>query len=421
MNTLIKRTLTAFSLLFLSASAFSQAQPAAPKAQSQVRVKTGLEVLLESKINLIAGKRVGLVTNQTGVNSAGVPTVDIFAKDKRFKLTALFAPEHGIRGDLKAGADVPDLKDPKTGLNVYSLHGKNGHRPTKEALAQIDVMVFDIQDVGSRTYTYIWHMAECMSGCAEAGKEIVVLDRPNPLGGITIDGPVNQKPFLCFIGLYPIPRVYGMTIGELALYLNVEEKINSKLTVVPMQGYTRNMSWKDTGLPWIPPSPNIPSPESAVTYAATGTMGELKTVNVCCGTPYSFQAVGVGWMDPDAYANSLNSQQLPGVFFQVLRGDIPTFNNGKPMSFKGIYIKVTDPVSFKPATTELVMIWMLQKMYPKSYKWLPERAENFDKAMGVSSTRLDLAVGRHYKNILQDWQKMQAPFIQKRQKYLLYK
>ncbi len=255
--------------------------------ESEARVYTGLEVFLSKYTSLVQGKKVGLVTNQTGVNANRVSTVNLFYKNPDIKLVALFAPEHGIRGNLKAGETVPGGRDPLTGLPVYTLYGANGHRPTREQLAQIDVMVFDIQDVGSRTYTYIWHLAECMSACAENGKTIIVLDRPNPYGAYTVDGPCVDPELKSFIGLYSIPRVYGMTVGELAVYLNTEEKIRSKLYVVPMMNYRRGMSWAQTGLPWVPPSPNIPTPESAYAYASTGTLGETGGINIGIGTPPS--------------------------------------------------------------------------------------------------------------------------------------
>lgn len=391
--------------------------------ESQARVYSGLEVFLSKYLYLVQGKRVGLVTNQTGVNADRISTVNLLYKNPNVRLVALFAPEHGIRGNVKAGETVPGGKDPITGLPIHTLYGANGHRPTREALATIDVLVYDIQDVGSRTYTYIWHLAECMTAAAQNGKTVIVLDRPNPLGASTVDGPVVDPELLSFIGLYPVPRVYGMTVGELALYLNTEEKIKCNLFVVPMMNYRRGLVWSQTGLPWVPPSPNIPSPESAYSYAATGTLGETGGINIGIGT-LPFQLVAAPWLDANSSCTALNNLRLPGVMFVPLKYRTV---NGKEASDYAIKIVVTNPAIFRPATTEIAILCHLKKNYPQRFSWMPdgkkERLLKFDKAMGTSLVRKAIDAGWDYRTIMQTCDRSVAAqnFMMKRGKYLIYK
>ncbi len=391
--------------------------------ESQARVYSGLEVFLSKYLYLVKGKRVGLVTNQTGVNADKISTVNLLYKNPNIRLVALFAPEHGIRGNVKAGETVPGGKDPYTGLPIYTLYGANGHRPTREALATIDVLVYDIQDVGSRTYTYIWHLAECMTAAAQNGKTVIVLDRPNPLGASTVDGPVVDPELLSFIGLYPVPRVYGMTVGELALYLNTEEKIKCSLFVVPMMNYRRGLAWSQTGLPWIPPSPNIPTPESAYTYAATGTLGETGSINIGIGT-LPFQLVAASWLDANSACTALNSLRLPGVMFVPLKYRTV---KGNEASDYAVQIVVTNPPIFRPATTEIAILCYLKKAYPQRFSWMPdgkkERLLKFDKAMGTSLVRRAIDAGWDYRTIMQTCDRNVAAqnFMMKRGKYLIYK
>jgi uncharacterized protein YbbC (DUF1343 family) len=383
------------------------------------RVYSGLEVFLAHYSKLVAGKRVGLATNHTAVDFQRRHIADIFKADKRIDLVCLFAPEHGIRGDIEAGKEVPDMKDPRTGLPVYTLYGKNGHRPTKKQLETIDVMLFDMQDVGSRAYTYVWHMAELMSACAEAGKTMIVLDRPNPLGGETVDGPVTEKQYLSFIGLYPVPRVYGMTMGEMACYLNKEEGINCNLVVIPMANYKRGMSFKETGLPWIPPSPNIPNPDSACCFAATGTLGELGTMNIAIGTPLSFQTVSAPWMNAQTAAEELNALKLPGVKFVPVVGGVKKLKGDGVIDLNGVQMQLVSPRLFKPATTELAVMCYLKSRYPAKFHCLPEKEKGFDKAMGTSDVRLSVMKGQPWSAIAARWTPALEDFKAKRLKYLM--
>jgi uncharacterized protein YbbC (DUF1343 family) len=388
--------------------------------RAEPRVLVGVEVFLARHTGLVKGKRVGLVTNPTGVDGQRRPTVDLLRRHPDVNLVALFAPEHGIRGDIEAGAPVPGGRDQGSGLPVFTLYGGKDHKPPPQGLALIDVMIYDIQDVGSRAYTYIWHMAECMSGCAAAGKAFIVLDRPNIFGGNTIDGPVSEAKYLSFIGLYPVPRVYGMTAGELARYLNAEERINCRLTVVPMANYRRGMVWRQTGLPWVPTSPNVPTPEAAAGFAATGTIGELNALNIGLGSRWPFQIVGAPWIDGARSAAQLNALGLPGVRFVPFRHR-PERGIFKGQDITALFIQVTDPRVFRPTTTEVQVIAHLQRTYPGRITWDPATFSIFDKAMGTASVRAGLQAGTPPEHIVASWTPALRAFLAKRQKYLIYK
>ncbi|OGV35182.1 MAG: hypothetical protein A2020_11550 [Lentisphaerae bacterium GWF2_45_14] len=388
--------------------------------RTEARVYDGLEMFLYKHTNLVKGKRVGLVTNATGVDARLLATVDLFRADGRINLVALFAPEHGIRGDILAGENFKGGIDPITRLPIYTLYGGVDHKPPKEGLAKIDVLIFDIQDVGSRAYTYIWHMAECMSGAAQAGKTFIVLDNPNPLGAEVVDGPVTERKFLSFIGLYPVPRVYGMTMGELAKYLNVEEKINCNLIVIPMLNYKRGMSWTQTGLPWVPTSPHVPTPESACCFAATGTIGEIGVFNIGIGYTLPFQTVAAPWMNAALSTRYLNSLKLPGVIFRPIYYT-PFYAAYKGQNVSGVQLHITDPAKFRPATTEVAILCHIKKYYPKNLVWNPEKINTFDKAMGTESVRKMILAGNSYEKITASWEAGIRNFDAKRKKYLIYK
>ena len=387
-------------------------------SNAEAKVKSGLEVFISHYTEIVKGKRVGLITNATGVDSKLRPTVDILHKDPRINLKLLLAPEHGIRGDLRAGETVPDMKDKKTGLPIYTLYGGKDHRPPLAALKQVDVIIYDIQDVGSRAYTYIWTLAEAMASAKIHNKTVIVLDRPNPLGATVVDGPITEKKWLSFIGLYPIPRVYGMTVGELARLLNKHFKIGCHLQVVPMQGYRRGMSWAQTGLPWVPTSPNIPSVASANCFAATGTIGTIGGINIGVGYTLPFQTVAAGWMDADRSAEAMNSYKLPGVKFRPI--------HYKPFSGKyankqlhGVQLHILDAKSFHPATTELALISHLRSYYPSYLKFPAKAIPSFDKAMGTSSVRLHIEKNGALNPLLQQFKSEIEAFKKVRAKYLI--
>jgi uncharacterized protein YbbC (DUF1343 family) len=293
------------ALLFSLSIAFSQ-------------VRTGIEVLAASNFSQLEGKRVGLVTNPTGINSNFISTVDILAKAPNVKLVALFGPEHGVRGDVTAGGKVDTFTDPATGLPVYSLYGKT-RKPTPEMLKGIDVMVYDIQDIGSRSYTFINTLAYVMEAAAENNISVMVLDRPNPLNGARVEGNILDLKFRSFVGQYPIPYVYGMTCGEFAQMLNNEGWLDGgkkcSLTVVKMENWKRWMHWDNTKLPWVPTSPHVPNAEIALYYSAIGMLGELETVNIGVGYTMPFQLVGQEWIDGHKLCRCVECERTPGCLF----------------------------------------------------------------------------------------------------------
>ena len=261
---------------------------------SATQVQMGVDVFLEHHTHLVTNARVGLITNPTGRTKTDTTTIAALQQHPDINLVALFALEHGIKAKAKAGEHVRDTQ--MDSLPVYSLYGSG--RSLQSALDKIDVIIYDIQDVGSRAYTYIWSLAKILKAAGEHHKRVIVLDRPNPLGGQTVDGPITEEKRLSLVaGLYPVPRAYGLTVGELARYLNREHLLACSLTVVPMEGYQRNTRWADIGRDWIKPSPNIPSPQAAITFAATGTIGALGTVHIGVGTDMPFQIVGAPWIN----------------------------------------------------------------------------------------------------------------------------
>ena len=380
-------------------------------------VLPGVEVFLKQYVSLVKNQRVALLTNQTGVDSKRRRTLDLLAAHPGVNLTLLFAPEHGVRGNLAAGKKVPGGRDSRTGLPVRSLYGGNDHRPDKVDLAKIDTIIYDIQDTGCRAYTYIWTLAEVMAAAGVYGKRVIVFDRPDPFGGKVVDGPVTEKNFLSFIGLYPIPRVYGMTVGELALYLNREHNLNCHLTVIPMHNYRRGMRFEQTGLPWIPTSPRIPDLQTLYCFSTTGSIGVLGgTLNIGGGQRPLFRTVAAPFINGKDFTLYMNRLKLPGVFFTQTYYKTPL---GTPEH--GIQINVSDPTRFMPVTTEMAIISYIKRRYPKQKLFRPASYKSYDKAMGNSKTRISLMYRNSHVPIINRWSKDLLKYKQKRQRYLLYK
>ncbi len=378
-------------------------------------VQMGVDVFLHGYTHLVKGVRVGLITNPTGRTATGLSTIEALQRHPAVNLKALFALEHGIDGKIEAGEQV---KDEKYGdLPVYSLYGGQ-HR--REGLNRIDVLIYDVQDVGSRAYTYIWSLTQMMADAAAMQKKVLVLDRPNPLGGLTVDGPIAEEKWLSLIGLYPVPRTYGMTVGELARYINQEQGIHCQLTVVPMAGYRRNMRWEELRRKWIPSSPNIPSPASAICFAATGTIGTLGTLHIGILTETPFQLVGAPWANAEVTARALTEMKLPGVRFRPMTF-VPKRGLFRGQKVQGVFLDVFDPIRFQPARTEVAMLWHFLKQYPQSFNIPQNRYDQFDKAMGTSLVREALLRGDDLRQIWMRWAPEVLAFSQKRQPYLLYR
>jgi uncharacterized protein YbbC (DUF1343 family) len=379
-------------------------------------IKLGIEILQEDTgyVEILKNKKLGLITNQTGVDSDLKSTTDILQANPDLNLVALFAPEHGIGGDLVANENVEHSTDERTKLLVYSLYGKT-RQPTEEMLEKVDVLIFDIQDIGARTYTYISTLFLAMESADKYGKEFFVLDRPNPLGGLNVEGPVMKDEYKSFIGLLPIPMVHGMTVGELAQFIKGEYNMNLKLTVVPMKGWGRNMIWDDTGLIWIPTSPHIPTIESAFFYAATGT---ISSANLSNGVGYTlpFQLIGGEWIDPYKLSDALNSKNLPGVKFQPYRFK-PFYSTFKDKELKGVRLMLTDKRVFQPVKTSLEILTSLELLYPGVNR-LPR---DLSQIWGVDYILTNVKEGKTAEAIAKMWETELNEFNKKREKYLLYK
>lgn len=382
------------------------------------KIRLGVDVLLSDKLDLIRGKQVGLITNPTGTTSSLQTTIDALNACAYLKLVALYGPEHGVRGDVEGGKKIESYSDEKTGVKVWSLYGKQ-YKPTKEMLAGVDVLIYDIQDIGSRAYTYIYTMAYGMEAAKENNIPFIVLDRPNPLGGELVEGPVLDPAFKSFIGLYPIPYIYGMTVGELAQFFNKEFAILCNLTIVPMSGWNRKMYFKDTGVMWVPTSPHVPQENTPWFVAATGCIGELGTINEGVGYPLPFELIGAPWINADELAKELNQHGLPGVFFRPTFYR-PFYGSLKEKSVQGVQIHILDTKKAQPMRIQLHIIEALRKLYPEQNFFDTPRISSFNRAMGTDRVQQELAAGCTAEEIIDSWQPGLTQFMQDRKKYLLY-
>lgn len=390
-------------------------------------VKTGIEVLRDRNFDILEGKRVGLVTNPTGIDRNLKSTVDILFEAEKVNLTALYGPEHGVRGDIAAGDHVEDSKDAKTGIPVYSLYGKT-RRPTAEMLDNVDVIVYDIQDNGARSYTFISTMGLLMEAAAEYGKEVVVLDRPNPLGGNRIEGNLVEDGFISFVSQFKIPYIYGLTCGELATMLNEEEMLKDgkkcNLTVVPMEGWTRNMLFFETGLQWVPASPHIPHTESCFYYSATGVVGELSAVSIGVGYTVPFETFAAEWIDATVFADALNDLNLPGVRFRPLSYK-PFYAFGKGEFLKGVQIYITDFNKAELLPIQFYMLAEMKKLNPDKDVFeigaQADRLSMFDKVMGSDKPREMFSKNYDVNELKEFLDKDKEEFRERSSKYYIYK
>jgi uncharacterized protein YbbC (DUF1343 family) len=389
-------------------------------------VKVGIDTLFshDSYAKLLLGKRVGLITNQTAVGQDHRSTTDILktnAAAKGYQLAALFAPEHGINGALAAAEHIDDDKDIDQ-LPIYSLHGKT-QRPTEQMLKNVDLLIFDIQDIGSRSYTYINTMFYAMEEAAKRHIPFMVLDRPNPINGVIVDGPLLEDKWRSFLGYVKIPYCHGMTVAELAHFFNNEYSIGCTLHVVPMEGWKREMTFADTGLQWIPTSPYIPEPTTPFFYPTTGIIGELKLVNIGIGHTLPFKVIGAPWIDAVSFAKQLNSQKFAGVHFEPYYYT-PAYGRFAKEECQGVLIQITDPLHFKPVSTQYLLLGMLKGLYPEKFQ---EAMTEFKKKKALicklNGTEEAYRILIEEKNIV--WKlcglqsKGMADFMKKRKKYLI--
>ncbi len=391
------------------------------------QVKPGVEVLRDRNFDILQGKRVGLITNPSGVDNTLKSTVDILSEAPGVRLTALYGPEHGARGDVHAGDNVGNSVDAATGVPVYSIYGKY-RKPTAEMLDDVDVLVYDIQDNGCRSFTFISTMGLAMQTCAELGKEFVVLDRPNPAGANKIEGCIVEDSCFSFVSQFPIPYLYGLTPGELATYLNEEGLlpggVKARLTVVPMEGYNRKMSFADTGMPWVLPSPHQPNAESALYYPATGILGELYYVSIGVGYTMPFKLVAADWVDAAELNRRLNALEIPGVMFRPIHIK-PFYSTGKGENLQGVEIYVTDAEAAPLTLVQFYVMQELAAMYPdRRVMDTPEAAKRFgmfDKVTGSKQIRRLFTKRHSVADMAPYWNKDVEPFRAASSKYHLYK
>lgn len=423
----------------IGAAACGRAErPAPPPAVAGV--KPGVEVFLERHLDLVEGKRVGLITNPTGTDGLLRSTIDLFLTNPAVKLVALYGPEHGVRGNAQAGEHVPFTMDEKYNLPMFSLYGQSfkpdpgmlknidaymrsfdtketGKVPEAAMVDGIDVMIFDIQDVGTRVYTYVATMAYAMQAAAESGIDFVVLDRPNPINGADMEGPVLEYPeFSSFIGLFPIPERHGMTAGELARLFNDKFLARkARLTVVPMEGWKREMWFDETGLPWVIPSPNMPTLDTATVYPGLVAL-EGTNLSEGRGTTKPFELFGAPWIDGHELAKALNGLGLAGVRFREA-WFTPSFSKFQGRLCGGCQVHVTDRDAFRPFAAALHILKTVRDAYPGKFEF---HADYFDKVMGTASVRAALEAGTGVPVILENIRPGLEAFADLRKTYLLY-
>lgn len=399
---------------FFAGTAFAQ----------KIRIQTGIEVLKQSNFKLLEGKRVGLITNPTGVDNQLKSTIDILHEAPNVNLVALFGPEHGVRGDVHAGDHVDNSSDPTTGLPVGSLYGKT-RKATPDMLKGIDVLVYDIQDIGCRSFTYISTMGLAMEAAAENNIEFVVLDRPNPLGGLKVEGNLAEDGYISFVSQFKIPYLYGLTCGELAQMLNEENMLakQCKLTVVKMKGWKRKMDYTQTGLQWIPSSPHIPHAHSAFFYPVSGIVGELGYLSIGVGYTIPFQMFAADWIKAEEFASALNNLHLPGVHFRPMHLK-PFYSVGAGTQMQGVQVHLTDYQKANLSEIQFYVMQVIAQLYPDKAVFAnanEKRFDMFDKVSGSNQIRLLFAKNNRFEDIQAYWNKDVEAFKKLSKKYYLYK
>ena len=378
----------------------------------QNAVKIGLDQLHQA----VKGKKVALMMNNTALTDTGKSLIDVMHFDWHCDIGFLLGMEHGVRGELKGGVKVKNIADPVTGLPVVSLYDFPGLKPPSELLAKVEAVVFCAQDAGVRHYTYTPWMMFVMESAAKVGTEVIVLDRPNPIGGDIVEGQTVKPGFFSIIGGFEYPYRHGMTQGELALMYNDKHQVGCRLTVIPMEGYTRDMWYDQTGLLWIPPSPNIPVLDTLVAYATTGLL-QSTNVSAGIGTTVPFHLFGAPWMNGRDMAEKLNCLNLPGLLC-VDKYFIPNYSMYQEEVCSGVYFIITDRLSYLPVTAAIHLLSLLAHDYKVQFQFTSIRS--YDQRAGSSKLREDLLKGREAKDILVEWDEDAKGFVQDRKPYLLY-
>ncbi len=387
-------------------------------------VSPGIEVLLKTGKNMIRGMRLGAVVHPASVLPGLQHTADALSGSKDFRLVALFGPQHGARGEKQDNMEESEsYRDPDTGLPVYSLYGET-RRPTEEMLESVDALLFDLQDAGTRVYTFIHTMAYCMEECARFRKRLIVLDRPNPINGRQVEGNLLNPEYKSFVGLHPIPMRHGMTVGELALFLNVEFRINCDLKVVEMENWKRSFWFDQTGLPWIYPSPNLPTLDSATVYPGS-VLVEGTTLSEGRGTTRPFELIGAPYIHGRQYSERLNAAGLPGVMFRPAYFQ-PTFQKWAGRMCGGVQVHVANREAFEPYLTGIAAISAARELYPESFEWRrpPYEYEYEKPPIGILCGGREIPdmieSGVPIDRIRESWRNDVDDFMRRRSPYLLY-
>jgi uncharacterized protein YbbC (DUF1343 family) len=407
--------------LLLLASCTQTPDPAPPQAAETTSpasaevVRPGIETFLADVPAALRGKRVGLITNHTGIDRARTPDIDLIARHPQLTLVALLAPEHGIRGNVEAGEQIQDETDPATGVPIYSLYQSEDRGPTPEMLTDVDVLIYDLQEVGGRTWTYVSTMALSMQAAARKGIPFVVLDRPNPIGGEIVEGALLDPRFASFVGMYPIPARHGMTVGELATLFNQQHGIGVELIVARVANWRRGQWQDETGLPWVNPSPNLRSLAALTSYPGS-VYFEGTTLSEGRGTDRPFEQIGAPWLDAPRVAASMNARGLPGIRFEAITMPVASTAGKFPgQTIPAIRFVVTDREAYRPVRTSLLLIDEIHRQHPRDFAW----TRTIDRLTG--SDRVRLAVeGGTLPALLEDWDREAAAFQESRKRFLLY-
>lgn len=413
---MIKRIGLALAGLVLAAGAWTQ----------EICIQTGIEVLKADGFSCLQGKRVGLITNPTGVDNRLRSTVDILHEAPGVNLVALYGPEHGVRGDVHAGDHVSDQRDPATSLPVYSLYGKT-RKATPDMLKDVDVLVYDIQDIGCRSFTYISTMGLAMEAAAECGKEFIVLDRPNPLGGLKVEGNLVEDDCVSFVSQFKIPYLYGLTCGELALMLNGERMLaggkQCNLKVIKMKGWKREMDYTQTGLQWVPSSPHIPHAHSAWFYPVSGILGELGYMSIGVGYTIPFQMFAAPWAEAPRLADALNALQVPGVIFRPIYLK-PFYSVGQGQQLQGVQVHIVDYAQAPLSAIQFLVMQEVARLWPDRAVFDHAdtgRFRMFDLVCGSRQIRERFSKRNRWEDVRDYWNKDAEDFRKLSEKYYLYK
>jgi uncharacterized protein YbbC (DUF1343 family) len=404
------RALPGVALLLASFTQLPGAEtpPSAP-------VRPGIEVFVSDVPAALRGKRVGLITNHSAIDRSRRSDIDLIAQHKDLKLVALLAPEHGIRGDTAEGVKIDDEVDRKTGVPVYSLYMAEDRGPTPEMLKDVDVLVYDLQEVGGRTWTYVSTMALSMQAAVRKGIPFVVLDRPNPIGGEIVEGALLDPKFKSFVGMYPIPARHGMTVGELATLFNQKYGIGADLIVVRAANWQRSQWFDDTGLPWVNPSPNLRSPAALQSYPGS-VYFEGTNLTEGRGTDRPFEQIGASWLKAPDVARAMNEMRLPGIRFEAITMPVaPTASKFKGQTIPAIRFAITDRQAYRPVRTSLLLIDEIRRQHPQDFAWGP----SIDRLTGSDKVRVAIEAGQ-LPALLDEWDREAADFLEARKPYLLY-